>query len=49
MAGFRNILVHGYQDIDNAILRDVVEHHLGDLHAFAEAVRARVGGHAASQ
>lgn len=49
MAGFRNILVHGYQDIDNAILRDVVERHLGDLHAFAEAVRARMGGRAASQ
>ncbi len=42
MAGFRNILVHGYQDVDKAILRDVVEHHLDDLLAFVEAIRGRL-------
>lgn len=41
MAGFRNVLVHGYAEVDPAIVRDVVEHHLGDLEAFVSAVRAR--------
>lgn len=43
MAGFRNILVHGYQEVDSAILRDVAEHHLDDLLAFVEAIRKRLG------
>ena len=41
MAGFRNILVHGYDDVDLAIVVDIVDHHLGDLLAFVEAVRSR--------
>jgi uncharacterized protein YutE (UPF0331/DUF86 family)/predicted nucleotidyltransferase len=40
MAGFRNILVHGYDDVDLSVVKDVVTHHLGDLIAFADAVRA---------
>jgi uncharacterized protein YutE (UPF0331/DUF86 family) len=43
MVGFRNVLVHGYTAVDPAIVRDVVEHHLGDLLAFTAAVRVRVG------
>jgi uncharacterized protein YutE (UPF0331/DUF86 family) len=43
MVGFRNILVHGYQAVDPAAVRDVVEHHLDDLLAYAAAVRARLG------
>lgn len=42
MAGFRNVLVHGYTDVDPSIVRDVVEHHLGELEAFVAAVRARL-------
>jgi len=42
MAGFRNVLVHGYDDVDLAVVRDVVEHHLGDLDAFVAAVRRRL-------
>jgi uncharacterized protein YutE (UPF0331/DUF86 family) len=42
MAGFRNILVHGYQEVDNAILREVVEHHLDDLLTFVELIRRTV-------
>lgn len=42
MAGFRNILVHGYTDIDLSIVEDVVSHHLGDLDAYIAAVRARL-------
>lgn len=43
MAGFRNILVHSYAEVDPAIVRDVVEHHLVDLDAFVAVVRARLG------
>jgi uncharacterized protein YutE (UPF0331/DUF86 family) len=41
MAGFRNVLVHGYQDVDLGIVEDVVAHHLDDLLAFVAAVRSR--------
>lgn len=41
--GFRNVVVHGYTAVDSAILRDVVENHLGDIAAFVAAVRARLG------
>jgi len=39
MAGFRNILVHGYRDVDLGIVRDVLEHHLGDLVEFVSLIR----------
>ena len=42
MVGFRNILVHGYTAVDPTVVRDVVEHHLPDLLAYAAAVRARL-------
>jgi uncharacterized protein YutE (UPF0331/DUF86 family) len=42
MAGFRNVLVHGYDDVDLAVVRDVLQHHLGDLDAFVAAVRRRL-------
>ena len=42
MAGFRNILVHGYDTVDLAIVRDVVEEHLDELLAFVAAVRRRL-------
>lgn len=44
MAGFRNVLVHGYDAVDLRVVRDVVEHRLGDLEAFVAAVRARSQG-----
>jgi len=40
MAGFRNVIVHGYQDVDLAVVEDVLRNHLGDLLAFVAAVRA---------
>jgi uncharacterized protein YutE (UPF0331/DUF86 family) len=40
MAGFRNLLVHGYDTVDLAIVRDAVEHRLDDLLAFVIAMRA---------
>ncbi len=44
MAGFRNVLVHGYDTVDLEIVRDVVEHHLGEFLQFADTVRKRIGG-----
>ncbi len=41
MAKFRNVLVHGYVDVDPAILRDIVSDHLVDLDAFVAAIRTR--------
>jgi uncharacterized protein YutE (UPF0331/DUF86 family) len=40
--GFRNVLVHGYASVDVGVVRDVVEHHLGDLDAFIARVRERL-------
>jgi uncharacterized protein YutE (UPF0331/DUF86 family) len=42
MAKFRNVLVHGYVDVNPAIVRDVVENRLGDIEAFILAIRARL-------
>ena len=42
IVGFRNILVHGYASVDLGVVRDVVEHRLGDLLGFVEAVRRRM-------
>ena len=41
MVGFRNILVHGYDDVDLGVVQDVVVNHLGDLLAFVAAIRER--------
>lgn len=40
MAGFLNILVHGYQEIDTAVVRQVVQERLNDLLAFVRAIRS---------
>ena len=38
MAGFRNVLVHGYDDVQIPIVEDVVRNHLGDLDEFVASV-----------
>ncbi|MBI3203853.1 MAG: DUF86 domain-containing protein [Myxococcales bacterium] len=40
--GFRNVVVQGYASVDVEVVRDVVEHHLGDLLVFAKAIRSRL-------
>ena len=35
LVGFRNIAVHDYKEIDEEILKDVIENHLNDLLDFA--------------
>lgn len=39
MAGFRNILVHHYVEIDNALVYEFLHEHLEDFDAFAEAIQ----------
>jgi uncharacterized protein YutE (UPF0331/DUF86 family) len=41
MAGFRNVLVHGYDDVNLDIVRDILDRRLGDLERFVGAIRAR--------
>lgn len=43
MAGFRNVLVHGYQEVDLGVVEDVLRNHLDDLLAFAAAIRRAAG------
>jgi len=42
MAGFRNILVHGYGGLNLEVVRDLVEHRLADLLTFVTTIRARL-------
>ncbi len=42
MAGFRNILVHGYDDVDLAVVEDIVRHRLDDLLQFVAVVSRRL-------
>jgi uncharacterized protein YutE (UPF0331/DUF86 family) len=42
MAGFRNVLVHGYSDVDLAVVEDVVRNRLDDLLEFVQAVQRRL-------
>ncbi|MEO8009384.1 MAG: DUF86 domain-containing protein [Betaproteobacteria bacterium] len=41
MAGFRNILVHGYQKLNLDVLSDVLQNRLSDLTDFVNAIRQR--------
>lgn len=38
MVGFRNIAVHDYQSINNEILKQIVEKHLGDFKEFTRQI-----------
>jgi uncharacterized protein YutE (UPF0331/DUF86 family) len=40
--GFRNVLVHGYTEVDTEVVRDVLEKHLGDIDKFVAEIRARL-------
>lgn len=42
MVGFRNILVHGYEAVDPAVVEKVTRDHLEDLLAFVRAIRERL-------
>lgn len=38
MVGFRNVLVHQYQELDLQLMKDVIENHLGDLIDFTNFI-----------
>lgn len=42
MAGFRNVLVHGYDDVDLGVVEDVVRNRLDDLLEFVAIVSRRL-------
>jgi uncharacterized protein YutE (UPF0331/DUF86 family) len=42
MAGFRNLVVHGYMAVDLAIVKTILERHLDDLLTFVRVVRAKL-------
>jgi uncharacterized protein YutE (UPF0331/DUF86 family) len=42
MAGFRNVLVHGYDRLNLDIVEDVLKNRLADLEAFVAAIRERL-------
>lgn len=42
MAGFRNVLVHGYDEVDLGIVERVLTEGLDDLTSFVAIVRPRV-------
>lgn len=42
VVGFRNIVVHGYEELDLGIVQDVAEHRVGDLLAFVAEIRQRL-------
>ena len=36
LAGFRNVIVHGYERVSLEVVEDVIRHRLGDLETFAD-------------
>ena len=42
MAGFRNILVHGYQEVDLNVVRDILDNRLADLVAYVSTIRSQL-------
>lgn len=42
MVGFRNIIVHGYERLNGAIVEEIIREHLDDLLQFVSAIRAKL-------
>lgn len=42
MVGFRNIVVHGYERVNGAIVEKIVRDHLDDLLGFVNAIRTKL-------
>ncbi len=40
MAGTRNILVHGYDKIDDSLMYGIIKNHLKDFHTFIDEVKS---------
>jgi len=41
MAGTRNVLVHGYDKVDDAIIFGVLKNHLDDFYNFLKEIEER--------
>lgn len=41
MVGFRNVVVHDYEDVDMRTVEDIVEHRLGTLREFCKKILDR--------
>jgi uncharacterized protein YutE (UPF0331/DUF86 family) len=44
VAGFRNVLVHGYLEVDLELLHVLLHERLGDFESFAARIDAYVSG-----
>lgn len=42
MAGFRDVVVHGYDDVDLDVVRSILTSNLTDLEMFVSAIRRRL-------
>ena len=42
LTGFRNVLVHGYTEVNLGIVLDVLVNRLGNLEPFVDAIRRRL-------
>ena len=42
MVGFRNVVVHGYEKLDPAEVRQIVKHAPRDFLRFVKMIRARL-------
>ena len=47
MAGFRNVVVHGYQAVDLGFVERILAEHLPDLLGFCSSIGGRLAGGAA--
>lgn len=43
MAGFRNVLVHGYAEVELRVVHDILENHFDDLLSSAEQICKNLG------
>ncbi len=49
MAGFRNLVVHQYDDVDPTVVVGVLRRHLGDFERFGAAIQRFLAGPAPSE
>jgi uncharacterized protein YutE (UPF0331/DUF86 family) len=43
MAGFRNVAVHNYEQVNQSIVDDIVRDHLGDLRLLSRKITEAFG------
>lgn len=44
VAGFRNVIVHGYLEVDRELLHRLLNHHLEDFESFSRQIETFLGG-----